>query len=347
MYLAKLIKATVIIPTYNRCLSLRRVIESVSRLDFPREQFEIVVVNNNSSDDTPKVAFSFCNSGITLKYVKEERLSFTLARNTGARAASGRILCYIDDDVVVDKLWLSAVIEAFEADDRVGVVGGPIFPLFEVEPPDWIKRYYSMSGWLSLLDDGKNPHEINYAYGPNFSVRKDVFELVGGFPPDTIGVESEGRPQVIEKIYIGSGDVGLSSKVRNAKYKVVYAPEARVSHVIPPIRLTKKWWHSRFSGEGCYHAIVRQYENEEGFLRLCLRGLYSVLEAAGAALKFMISIITCRGKERYEFWISHHLTQARIEFALARRPDLARQLWEMASEGIAAQDFGKLRRLLP
>lgn len=341
------IRASIIIPTYNRCQSLERALQSVAKLDLPGGQFEVVVIDNNSTDNTPNVAHRFRNAGIPLKYVKETRLSFTVARHTGADAASGEILSYIDDDVVVDSGWLAAVSDAFEGDQAVGIVGGPIFPTFEVEPPDWIKQYYPMSGWLSLLDRGPDLHETHDAYGPNFSVRKDMLQLVGGFPADTIGVEAEGRPGVVEKIYVGSGDVGLCAKVRKAGYKVIYAPGALVHHVIPPVRLTKKWWHSRLAGEGYYHAITKQYENEEGKIRLLMRSMRSTWGAAKSATKFAARAIVGTGKERHEFRISYHLSRARVEFALARHPDLARRLWDIAMTGVPPDDIDQLVRSLP
>lgn len=341
------VRASVIIPTYNRCQSLQRALQSVAELDFPRGQFEVVVVDNNSNDDTPNVAHRFRDAGITLRYVKETRLSFTVARHAGVDAASGRVLSYIDDDVIVDSGWLAAVIDVFEGDDMVGIVGGPILPVFEAEPPDWIKQYYPMSGWLSLLNRGPHLHEAPYAFGPNFSIRKDVLQLVGGFPADTIGVEAGGRPGVVEKIYVGSGDVGLCAKVRKAGYKVIYAPGALVHHVIPPVRLTKKWWHSRLAGEGCYHALTQQYGNEESRASLLKRSLCSAWRAAKTAMKFAGGAVRRTGKERYEFRISYHLSRARVEFALARHPDLARRLWDVALTGVAPQDIDQLARLLP
>jgi len=339
--------AAVVIPTYNRASSLRRALRSVVDLNLSPELYEVVVVDNNSTDDTPQAVQDFLHSGVSVRYVKETHLSFTVARHAGANAAKGRILSYIDDDVVVDKGWLSAVIDVFEGNDAVGIVGGPILPIFEAEPPNWIKQYYPMSGWLSLMDRGSEIHETNWAFGPNFSVRKDILQMVGGFPADTIGVEAEGRPGVVEKIYVGSGDVGLCAKVKKAGCKVMYVPGALVHHVIPPVRLTKKWWHSRLAGEGCFHALTQQYENEEGRGRLFRRGLRSTWKAAKTAVKFAGSAVKRSGKERHEFWISYHLSRARVEFALARWPDLARRLWDVALTGVAPEDIDQLVRLLP
>ena len=340
-------KVSVIIPTYNRCSSLARALQSIKELNFPRECFEVVVVDNNSSDDTFDVSQQFSGEGMTLKYVKETRLSFTVARHAGVEAASGKILAYIDDDVVLARGWLTAVMAVFDNDDEVGIVGGPILPIFEVEPPAWIKQFYPVSGWLSLLDLGSKTHEVDHAYGPNFSIRKDVLNLVGGFPADTVGVEAEGRSGVVEKIYVGNGDVGLCAKVRKAGYKVVYNPGALVHHVIPPVRLTKKWWCSRLAGEGCCQALTQQYENKEGRVRLIQRGLHSTWKALWTAAKFTESAIKKTGKERYEFHIRYYMSRARVEFALAYRPTLAQQLWEVALTGLAPQDIGQLIRHLP
>ena len=318
----------------------------MAELDFPREQFEVVVVDNNSTDDTPGVAHQFRDIGIALKYVKETRLSFTVARHTGADTSSGRVLSYIDDDVVVDKGWLTAVIDAFDSDEAVGVVGGPILPIFETEPPDWIKKYYPMSGWLSLMDRGSELHQTNDAYGPNFSVRKDVLNLVGGFPPDTIGVESEGRPGVVEKIYIGSGDVGLCAKVEKVGYKIIYAPGALTHHVIPPVRLTKKWWHSRLAGEACYLAITNQHEHHHKSAKLLLKSLYALAKTAKTATYRIAALFMGKPTEPHEFRLSFFLSRAKTQFALARRPDLADRLWEIGLSGVWSDDYKELLRLL-
>ena len=117
--------ASILIPTYNRCDSLARALASLQQLDFAHERYEVVVVDNNCTDATPQVAQQF-----GARYVKEPRLSFTVARRTGAEAARGKYLIYIDDDVTVEPQWLRAIVEAFEQDDKVGMVAGPIRGVF-------------------------------------------------------------------------------------------------------------------------------------------------------------------------------------------------------------------------
>lgn len=340
------IKASVIIPTYNRSGSLSKALASLAGLDFPRDQWEVVVVDNRSTDDTRQVAESAIDKlGLNIKYVWEDRLSFTVARHAGASAARGKYLLYIDDDVTVEKAWLGAIVNAFDQDPMCGMAGGPVRGAFEATPPKWFSLVDDI--WLSLFDLGNETKDVQGVPGPNLCVRKSVLDEVGGFPPDTIGVESDDKPGTFEKVYIGPGDWGLSQKVRAGGYKIRYVPQASVYHHIPPVRLTKKWWHSRLAGEGCYLALTEQYETPQKSVALLVKSVYSAWMALVIASKYVKSAITGTGKERHEFQVSFYLSRARVELALARHPDLARKLWDVALAGVLPQDIKKLVRLLP
>jgi glucosyl-dolichyl phosphate glucuronosyltransferase len=338
---------SVIIPTYNRASRLRGAISSVLASDISPASYEVVVVDNNSTDETAETVAGFEAAEPDVRYVKETRLSFTVARQTGAAAARGGILAYLDDDVEVDPGWMAGVLDAFHTSERVGVVGGPILPRFEAEPPAWLVEYHPNSIWLSLFERGDELHETHSVPGPNLAVRKDVLEIVNGFPPDTIGVEAEGRPGVVEKIYVGPGDYGLCTKVLNAGYTVLYAPGALVHHVIPPIRLTKGWWHSRLSGEGCYETLTEQYERPRSRGVLLMRAGRSYGRALLSSAKSTRARLAHTGPERHEFQVSYHRARGRTELALARQPDLAEQLWNAALTGVQPDDIQHVVALLP
>ena len=337
---------SIIVPTYNRAPSLRRALDSVSKVTYPHQQFEVVIVDNNSNDNTPQVAKELEDTGLTVRYVKESRLSFTVARHTGASTARGKILTYIDDDVVVEPDWLSHVVQVFQDDESVGIVGGRIVPIYEADPPKWLDINSDLVGWLSLLDLGPEVQESPVAFGPNFSVRKDVLDQVGGFPADTIGVEAEARPGVVEKIYVGNGDVGLCKKVKDAGYKVMYSP-ALVHHMIPPVRLTKQWWKSRFAGEACVHALMAQLEMVETRQQLLIKSLRSGKRGIGNLLIALKTFMNGKKWEEYQLWATYYFSRAKVEFALFRRPNLAEKLWDASMSGVPPQSLGNLRRLLP
>lgn len=340
-----MIEASIIIPTYNRCRSLKRTLESLRKLNFPLNKFEIVLVDNNSSDDTPKVAFHFRKLGLPIKYIKEGRLSFTVARHTGARIARGRVLLYIDDDVTVSKEWLKTATSAFAKNPRIGMIGGPIKPIYEKRPPKWVSRMNPI--WLSLFDCGTKEKEISSVPGPNLAIRKSVLKEVGGFPPDTIGVESENQPGTIEKIYIGPGDGGLSQKVKNANYKIIYVPKALVYHHIPSVRLTKQWWHDRLIGEGCCHAIFFQHKDNLNRIQLFLKVLLSLRSAAKEMVfRCALGFLAKPATEFHEFQLSYHLSRMKTEWILARNPGLANHLWKIGLSGILPKNHKKLLKLM-
>jgi GT2 family glycosyltransferase len=336
--------ASVIIATYNRSASLARALSSLNEVDYPRDLWEIIVVDSSKTDDSKQVAEDARRSmGLDVKYIREERLSFTVARHTGAAAAESDILLYIDDDVTVEPGWMKAVVECFRNDPKVGAVGGPVRAAYEVTPPDWVLR---MDGiWLSLYDAGNEVKE-DWAVGPNLSVRKSVLTEVGGFPADAIGIDT-GKPGGSKMICIGPGDGGLCMKVKAAGLKVLWVPGAVAYHHIPPMRLTKSWWHSRLAEEGRSHAITHQYEHHLKPSKLRVRALRSLGAAGKTALLWLTASLIRKPAERHAFKTSYYISRMRNELALVRDPQLADRLWEIDVTGILPDDYSDLIKSIP
>src|SRR5262245_24195708 len=140
---APLIDVSVIIPTLNRATSLGRALDSAEVLDYPADRYEVIVVDNGSTDGTAAVAAGAKarSTGRTLRYVREEALGLHNARHTGARTAAGSILVFTDDDATFDRKWICAYADAFEAHPRMVAAGGPVRPSWEVPPPDWLLHF--------------------------------------------------------------------------------------------------------------------------------------------------------------------------------------------------------------
>lgn len=336
------LKISIIIPTYNRCNSLKRILLSLKTISTPKNRWEIVVVDNNSTDDTSSVVNDFKKSNnINITYVFEKRLSFTVARQTGANHAKGEILVFTDDDVTVENNWLDSIVQTFETDNIIGVVGGPIKPVFESRPPQWVLR---MNGiWLSLFDLGNTQKEIEGIPGPNFAIRKSILTKVKGFPPDTIGVEAEGKPGVVEKIYVGPGDWGLCKKVKKAGYKILYQPKAIVYHHIPPVRLSGKWWQSRFFGEGCLHVIMDQYENNHHKAIIIIKIIESIIQILKwLFILFITKIFKIKRQEIHRFWLWYYFAQLKGWIGVFCNPEMAKQLWNFGLNGALPEEQKEL-----
>lgn len=234
-----MIYVSVIVPTHNRSKYLRDAIISAQEQNFPKDDYEIIVVDNNSTDNTPQVVEE-CNryGKKEVVYVKEPKIGLHNARHAGAKVAKGEILAYVDDDVICDPNWLSELVKPF-TDQEVGCVGGKILPKWEAEPPEWVNLY---RGHLSLLDWGDELKELKTPniYGCNFSIRKSLLFEVGGFNPDAFADDKF-------YWYRGDGETGLLGKVIRKSKRIIYTPGAIVWHVIPKSRLTLQYMKSRFA----------------------------------------------------------------------------------------------------
>lgn len=347
---------SIIIPTHNRADQLRRAIESVLSLKENSAQFEFVVVDNNSTDFTKSLVESYSRHA---RYVFEPRTSFTRARNTGAQHASGEILLYLDDDVVVQEGSLQKIERIFEDWPDCGVVAGRILPKFAEQPPDWaLACQRSFNGW-SLYDPdpprgviSTDIWEVTWAAGPMMAVRKSVFVEVGGFPPDTVGVETNRGTNQFNKLYIGPGDYGLCHLIKNRGYKVYYSPAASVQHVIPKLRFTVAFWRSRMIGEGYHAAISNRMFFRIGKRRLRQRRRRNIFDLSrslsrlGDYLKDGTENSTA-GLLPEELWVHYYKAYLDMDWILERHGDLAELLWRIGYDGVSDNNYTDVMNALP
>jgi glucosyl-dolichyl phosphate glucuronosyltransferase len=257
---------SIITPTLNRADLLKLLIKSFVGQDISPEQFEIIVVDNGSSDSTrQEVEAAIANNkSHIIRYVHEPEPGLLSGRHRGALEAKGKILVFTDDDIEATPHWLSAIANTFE-DPDVHLVGGPSLPLFETMPPQWIIPYCSIRdehltcGSLSLLDLGDQIQQVDpiNIWGLNFAIRKKTLFELGGFHPDCI-------PKHLQQ-FQGDGETGLSFKIREAGYKAIYHPNAMVYHIIPSGRLTVEYFENRFFYQGVCdsYTAIRKLESAD------------------------------------------------------------------------------------
>lgn len=244
-------RATVIIPTCGRALSLERAVRSLLLAEAGTVDVEILVVDNNADEATSGEVRATCAAaGDAIRYTAETSPGQTAARHRGAAEARSEILIYIDDDVVVSSDWLNALLKVFE-DDRVGIAGGPSIPLFTGSIPSWLWDFLRPTpyggwhcGWLSLLDIGSDVADIDpvWIWGLNFAIRRDVLYQLGGFHPDLV-------PPAMQR-WQGDGETGLAIKAKTSGTRSMYVHGALVQHVIGPDRLSLQYFARRAYYQG-------------------------------------------------------------------------------------------------
>jgi glycosyltransferase involved in cell wall biosynthesis len=350
------VKISIVIPTHNRAETLRNAMDSVLQLQ-GEANFEFVIVDNNSTDHTRQIVESYAPLA---KYVFEGNTSFTMARKAGADNASGDILLYLDDDVLVRSGSLRRIVEVFTQHPDCGLIAGRIDPKYTQPPPQWtLDCQKAFNGW-SLFNEEAIPEIRNdfqtvpAAAGPMMAVRRSAYDRAGGFPPDTIGVETNKAERSFSKLYIGPGDYGLSLKIREAGYKVCYSRDIAVYHVIPPVRFTIAFWRSRVIGEGYCQAITQR-----GFFRLTglraylarlrwqvqfVRHEQRLLARLAAASKRTAGSDGMLPEELLTLYAKAYLD---MDYLLRRYPDLWEFLWKIGAEGVPDKDYDRVMKRLP
>jgi len=238
---------SVIICTYNRSKSLARTLESFRDVFHPKDAaWELIVVDNNSSDDTREVIDRYIqNSGIPCRYIFENKQGLSYARNSGVAEAKGEILSFTDDDVIVDKYWLQNIEHAFKEND-VACIGGKILPVWENPQPAWLIG--EMLQILALLDLGDAKIELDrpQIWGANLSIRSSMFRKYGFFDPRLGHIEG--------KLYGGEETKFIRSLMDKGE-KVLYCPNILIHHCIPGFRMKKSYFRKWFYDKGELKAI--------------------------------------------------------------------------------------------
>ena len=235
-------KISLIVCTYNRSLDLAGALGSLAASTLRDSvKWEVVVVDNNSQDETREVVEDFSRKYPgRFRYVFEPRQGLSYARNAGIQNARGEILAFTDDDVTVEPTWLQNLTVTLEKDPWVGAAGRTV-STNTFTPPDWL----ALDGPQSMMhvlcaqfDLGKEPCELILPpYGANMAYRKEVFEKYGGFRTD-LG-RSAGNT-------LSNEDTEFGRRLLAAGERLRYEPSAVVYHPAPEHRIQKgyflRWW---------------------------------------------------------------------------------------------------------
>ena len=182
-----MIRLSLVIPTYNRAAPLLAALESVVRQDLPPQEWECVVVNNNSPDDTEARfgAFAAAHPGVTLRMVREESPGVSYARNRGLAEARGGIVVFIDDDERVNEGFLRAYADFFDSHPEAVVAGGRIVAEYPGGRPAWMSKWVEMPIANPMdFGDAVRPFPAGRVPGGgNMAFRRAGLEGFGGFDP--------------------------------------------------------------------------------------------------------------------------------------------------------------------
>jgi glycosyltransferase involved in cell wall biosynthesis len=234
---------TVILCTYNRFQSLANTLGCVALSTLPESvEWEVLVVDNNSNDQTREVVEGFCDKYPgRFRYLFEPLQGLSIARNAGIREAEGNVLAFIDDDVTVESTWLQNLTEPLHGSEWVGI-GGRVLPEGTYSRPPWLglEERYSLAP-LAVFDLGAEARELTEPpFGANMAYRKEMFQKYGGFRTDL------GR---CAHSLLSNEDTEFGDRLIAGGERLRYEPSAVVYHPVPNNRLQKEyfltWWFDK------------------------------------------------------------------------------------------------------
>ncbi|HZP88613.1 MAG TPA: glycosyltransferase [Burkholderiales bacterium] len=229
------IDASVVVCTYNRCESLRRTLAALrAQVAGPELSWEILVVDNNSSDATKRVVEEFASTFPRARYLYERNQGLSHARNTGIAAARGHVILFTDDDVAPEPEWVQRMVTGMVA-SGCDAAGGYIAPVWESSPPNWLTQRFH--GFLAIKTERTDTYEITEGlplpFGANMAFKREVFTRLGLFDVN------RGRKGAV----LASGEDGeFFARLLASGGKVMFFGDARVHHAVESFRLTKRYF---------------------------------------------------------------------------------------------------------
>lgn len=228
-------KFSIIICTYNREKYIYNAMKSIAEQNIPFSEYEIVLINNKSTDDTEAICETFSKDypQIQFRYFIEYNQGLSYARNRGIAESQGDILVFVDDDATVFEHYLQSIDDFFTAYPNAIACGGPIKPVYEVEKPQWLSHFTEQLIGGALYEGDKTTPFKNGKYpgGGNSAFRKESFEKYGLF---NVELGRKGTS------LIGAEEKDLYGRFTKNKEIFYYVPGMGIYHHIPDKKLTNE-----------------------------------------------------------------------------------------------------------
>ena len=298
-----MLRLSLIVATYNRSASLINALESVAQQNAPASEWECIVINNNSSDDTPErfAEFAAAHPDLNMRMVTELRQGLSFARNRGIRESEAEYIAIIDDDERISPDFITSYISLFDSTPDAVAAGGPIVAEYPSGRPRWMSHFTErpVANTMYFGDKVREFPEGRIPGGGNMAMRRSAVRRYGVFDT-SLGYVGDSL--------IGGEESDLFERLRIAEAKYYYVPTAVMYHIIPPEKLTQKYL-SRLS----YNIGVSQLRRAKFYHRV---GRVRVMEL----VKWVVTIVLA-------LWYLVTLQWSKAKYLLLMRFNITKGLW--------------------
>ena len=294
---------SVVVCTYKRVGFLVNCLNALANQDFPKDGYEIVLINNNSPDNTEQVCqdFIISNPSLHIQYCLETQQGLSYARNRGIVLSKGEIIAFLDDDAIARPDYLQKMNIFFEDNPQAVACGGRIYPLFESKRPKWMSKYLlALTSSIDMGDKVKRFSHKKYPIGANMVFRKFVFEKFGMFD-----VNLGRRGDNLE----GAEEKAIFYKLYQNNLPAYYVPDAIVDHAVPDKRLTYDFFKRQAYGVGYSERIRAKSISQKEYTKSVCK---EFAKWGGSFVLFVYYTLTLRPKAgfrllEYRWFISKKL----------------------------------------
>ena len=221
---------SVIICTRNRASLLADVLQTLCEQDFDRSRYEVVVVDNGSTDETRRITEDLIRRNSNVRYCCEATCGLSHARNRGWQEANGQYVAYIDDDCKAPPQWLTAASEIID-EHAPAVFGGPYYAFYQSSKPNWWDDQY---GAFELSSESHMLEPEEFLRGGNLFIRRSLLSKLKGFDV-RLGMSGQ---------RLGYGEeTELQDRVREMapNERLYYDSNMYVHHLVRREKMTWRW----------------------------------------------------------------------------------------------------------
>ncbi len=276
-------KISIIICSYNRANYIGAALDALYLQSSGLENFEAIIVDNNSTDGTPEVFATWRTHHPegSFYYTTETKQGASFARNTGAEIAKFDWLCFIDDDAIAHKDFVQNIIRHINDQPFVHGFGGRIIPRYIPAEPKWMSYYVSsMVGNFDYAPVACAFKNGKYPLESNMIVSKKIFEQIGGFNTQL--------PGVVGTVRIGGEGKDLFYKIMDLGHTIYYDPTIIVEHVVETKKLTKEYMYRVASGMGRGERARTKAISQKAFVYKIVEYLFKLGAAIILGIKYAL-----------------------------------------------------------
>ena len=298
-----MIRLSIVIATYNRSSQLMQVLQSVVEQTLPREEWECVVVNNNSTDETASAfeEFSTRYPDYNLRMVLETNQGLSYARNRGIRESEGEYIAIVDDDERIAPEFVASYVALFDNVPDAVAAGGPIVAEYPTGRPRWMSAFTErpIANTMYFGDEVREFPRGRVPGGGNMALRRSAVRRYGVFDT-SLGYVGESL--------VGGEESDLFERLQIAEAKYYYVPKAVMYHVIPKEKLTADYLRRLSYNVGVSQLRRARYYHRKGRVRM------------GEVGKWLATLVLAA-------WYGITLQWRKAKYLLLMRWNITRGLW--------------------